>query len=286
MKTNRKYKDSVFTKLFGHDEKIILELYNAIQDTDYDERTPIEIATLDDVLFLDWLNDIAFVIDGKLVVLIEHQSTINNNMPLRMLLYIARVYEKICDPKSIYRTKKMEIPAPEFVVLYNGKDKMPDHTELRLSDMFKKHGVESPINLDLKVQVYNINKGRNPEFAKRSTTLAEYEIFVAEVRKNEKTLPLKKAIVKAIKDCVEDGVLREFLKKYSSEVINMLFREFSVEDAKKLWLDEGYQEGILKGSIKGKAEGKAEGMQLVLSVLQQQGYDIAEIKSKLPKEFA
>ena len=66
----------------------------------------------------------------------------------------------------------------------------------------------------------------------------------------------------------------------------MLFREFSVEDAKKLWLDEGYQEGILKGSIKGKAEGKAEGMQLVLSVLQQQGYDIAEIKSKLPKEFA
>ena len=284
MKTNRNYKDSVFTKLFGHDEKIILELYNAIQGTDYDKETPIEIATLDDVLFLDWLNDIAFVIDEKLVVLIEHQSTINENMPLRMLIYMARIYEKICDPQSMYRSKMMDIPAPEFVVLYNGKDEMPDYAELKLSDMFMIHGVEKPINLDLKVQVYNINKGRNPQFAERSATLAEYETFVADIRENEKAMPLQEAIVKTIKDCESKGVLKEFLRKYSSEVINMLFREFSMEDAKKVWLEEGVQEGILKGSIKGRAEGKAEGitegMQKVFLLIDQ-GYTPAQAKKML-----
>ena len=134
MKANKKYKDSVFTKLFGHDKKIILELYNAIFNKNYGEDTDIQITTLEDALFMDKINDISFVIDGKLVVLVEHQSTINNNMPLRMLIYMARIYEKICSKGSIYRTKRMEIPTPEFVVLYNGKDPIPDSMEMKLSD--------------------------------------------------------------------------------------------------------------------------------------------------------
>src|SRR5215469_12276011 len=109
MKINKKHKDSVFTKLFGHDKKTILELYNAIFNTNYGEDTDVKITTLEDVLFMDRVNDISFVIDGKLVVLIEHQSTINNNMPLRMLFYMARIYEKICDNESMYHTKRIEI---------------------------------------------------------------------------------------------------------------------------------------------------------------------------------
>jgi len=246
MKPNRNYKDSVFTKLFGHDKKMILELYNAIFNTDYGENTNIEITTLNDVLFMDWINDISFVIDGKLVVLIEHQSTINENMPLRMLIYMARIYEQICDRDSMYLSKMMEIPAPEFVVLYNGKEEYPDKKELKLSDMFAKHKKKNPINLEVTVQVYNINKGRNPELARRSVTLDEYETFTAEIRENEKTMSFAKAVVKAVKDCKNKGVLKEFLRKHSSEVINMLFGEWDMNTALRVREKEGIREGILQ----------------------------------------
>jgi hypothetical protein len=114
MKPNRNYKDSVFTKLFGHDKKIILELYNAIFDTNYGDDAQIEITTLDDALFMNRINDISFVINGKLVVLIEHQSTINNNMPLRMLIYIARIYEKYATRKTYTATEECRYRDPNL----------------------------------------------------------------------------------------------------------------------------------------------------------------------------
>jgi predicted transposase/invertase (TIGR01784 family) len=244
MNAIKKYKDSVFTKLFGHDKRIILELYNAIFNTNYDENTKIEITTLEDVLFMERINDISFVIDGKLVVLIEHQSTINPNMPLRMLLYITRNYEKICESKSMYRTKLMEIPVPEFVVLYNGIEEMPENLELKLSDMFANCGKENNINLELIVKVFNINKGYNPEFVKRSEILGEYETFIDMVRQNEKSMPKEESIVIAVKDCVSRGILTDFLKKHSTEVINMLLKEWKLEEAQEVWLEEGREEGM------------------------------------------
>ena len=175
---NREYKDSVFTLLFGEKSNLI-ELYNAIFGTRYGSDTDIQITTLRSALFMEQVNDISFVIDGKVVVLIEHQATLNNNMPLRMLLYIARIYEKICDSENLYRTKRITIPRPEFIVLYNGKDEAPDMQTMRLSDMFAKYGEENPIELELEVKVYNINKGRNTEIAQRSATLDGYKDIVA-----------------------------------------------------------------------------------------------------------
>ncbi|MDR1811770.1 MAG: Rpn family recombination-promoting nuclease/putative transposase, partial [Candidatus Fibromonas sp.] len=133
---NRKYKDSVFTKLFGTPEKA-LELYNAINGSNYSKNTKIKMVTLSDVLYGEQLNDVAFVIEGKLVVLVEHQSTINKNIPLRMLLYIGREYEMLTNSRDMYKEEKMKIPAPEFVVLYNGKKEMEDFAEMRLSDLFE-----------------------------------------------------------------------------------------------------------------------------------------------------
>ncbi|MDR1811679.1 MAG: Rpn family recombination-promoting nuclease/putative transposase, partial [Candidatus Fibromonas sp.] len=125
VKTNRKYKSSVFTALFSEKENL-LELYNAIENTNYGKDTDIVITTLEDALFMEQLNDISFVINGKMVVLIEHQSTINQNMPLRGLIYVSRVYELILGNRSLYREKAIPIPKPEIIVLYNGTGYMPD----------------------------------------------------------------------------------------------------------------------------------------------------------------
>ena len=245
---NREYKDSVFTLLFSEKDKLI-ELYNAIENTNYGPDTEIEITTLRNALFMEQINDISFVIDGKIVVLIEHQSTINENMPLRMLIYIARVYEKICKDKDLYRTRQITIPRPEFIVLYNGRNEMPDTQTLKLSDMFAKYGEKNPIELELEVRIYNINKGRNTEIARRSATLNGYELFVYMVRKYEKeTKNLEEAIIFAINECISRNILKEFLQAHSSEVRNMVFTEWKTEEAQKVWKQEGKEEGREEGA--------------------------------------
>jgi mRNA-degrading endonuclease HigB of HigAB toxin-antitoxin module len=69
LETNRQYKDSVFTKLFS-DKDNLLELYNAIENKNYDKDTEIEITTLENVMYMDMRNDISFLIDGKIVFFI------------------------------------------------------------------------------------------------------------------------------------------------------------------------------------------------------------------------
>ncbi|GBU24647.1 hypothetical protein R83H12_01281 [Fibrobacteria bacterium R8-3-H12] len=230
VKTNRKFKDSVFTLLFG-EKNNLLELYNAIENTSYGSDTDIQITTLEDALFMEQINDISFVIEGKLVVLIEHQSTINPNMPIRMLLYIARTYEKIVDKDGLYSTKKMSIPKPEFIVLYNGVEECPDKQVLKLSDMFTEPLGEGLANLELEVNVYNINNGRNEEFAKRSEKLRGYEFFVSLVREYLKVMDRSPAIRRAVLDCISQGVLKEFFEEHGSEVHNMLLSEWNLDDA-------------------------------------------------------
>ena len=88
MSANVKFKASLFTFLFSEPE-VLRELYSALEGVSLPPDVPVTINTLEDVLFMDRVNDISFEIGGKLVVLIEHQSTINPNIALRLLMYIA-----------------------------------------------------------------------------------------------------------------------------------------------------------------------------------------------------
>jgi hypothetical protein len=117
-KANREYKDSVFVALC-EDKKRLIEIYNAISNKNYPPDAALIIITLEDVLFLGRRNDVAFLLEDRFVVLIEHQSTVCENMPLRLLIYIGRVYEKWLNAgekirHAIYGTKLLKIPKPEF----------------------------------------------------------------------------------------------------------------------------------------------------------------------------
>jgi predicted transposase/invertase (TIGR01784 family) len=268
-KANRNHKDSVFTALFG-EKSNLLELYNAVSGNNYPESTEIKIITLSNVLFMEQLNDICFVIDGKLVVLVEHQSSINENMCLRMLIYISREYEKITNSRDLYREKMIKIPSPEFIVLYNGKDEFPDYKEMRLSDSFEIKN--DTCFLELVAKVYNINKGRNAEMASRSPILSGYEEFIAEIKDNLNAMNLAEAIRIAIKSCMSKNILVSFLKEHGSEVENMLLTEWNMADA----LEVRYEEGIAIGETKGETRG----IKKVFSLLEQ-GFSLAEAKKKL-----
>jgi len=136
MKVNRKFKDSVFTTLFNNPD-LLRELYCALEGVSLPPDAPVSINTLKNVLYMDFYNDISFEIYGKLVILIEHQSTLNPNVALRLLLYISDIYEAMIDSKTLYSTTSLSIPWPEFFVLYNGKEEFPDEKIVKLSDLFK-----------------------------------------------------------------------------------------------------------------------------------------------------
>ncbi|WP_232616850.1 Rpn family recombination-promoting nuclease/putative transposase [Treponema primitia] len=237
---NTKYKDSVFTKLFN-DEDSLRELYTALKGIDYDPAIPITINTLEDVLYMDRINDLSFTVGDKLVFVIEHQSTLNKNMPLRFLSYIPRVYEKIIARRAIYKNALVKIPKPEFVVLYNGLEKMPEKWELRLSNAFTGLEAGEKTSLDLIVTVYNINYGQNMELLRRSENLAGYAQFVAKVRENA-AMPLEQAVTEAIRYCIKNRILARFLEEYGSEVTNMMFGEWDWDEAKEAWQEEAREE--------------------------------------------
>jgi len=252
MKIKSKFKDSVFTALFS-DPALLRELYCALCGVTLPADVPVSINTLENVLFMDFNNDISFEIGGKLVVLVEHQSTVNPNMALRFLIYITRVLEKKVKGRTLYSKKKLAIPWPEFYVLYNGIEQFPDTAVLRLSDLFtnlKDLRLPEKANplLELEVKVININEGKNQEIVNRSKKLTEYSAFIAKVRAFcQETGDLEKAIKESIKYCQKHDILRSFLETHGSEILNMILTEWNTEDAIAFAREEGREEGWEKG---------------------------------------
>lgn len=242
-KEKRNYKDSLFSSIFytcENADENAKALYKAITGTTVKEA---QKCRLEDVFWTNQKNDVSYLFDGKIVFFIEHQSTINENMPFRFLLYVARIYEMLTSAKKElkFREKLFEIPTPEFFVLYNGT-KNDYKTELKLSDAFMvKQEVPA---LELKVKVININlENLTPEL-RNCTPLFGYSCLV-EMCRQEKDLKT------AVKKCISQGILVEYLTKYGSEVENMLFDEYDEELARKVLQDEAFGEG--------KKEGKKEG---------------------------
>jgi hypothetical protein len=261
---NREHKSSVFADFFK-DRDRLLEMYSALKGINYPSDTQIELVTLEDVLFQNQINDLAFVLDGRLIVLVEHQSTLNNNIPLRMLIYIGREYERLTDSRDIYRHKLLKIPKPDFIVLYNGTEDCPDEFELKLSDAFME-APEIPDMLELTAKGYNVNDGHNPDILRHSRNLGDYAYFMALIRKNQEAeMSLAEAITAAIRKCIEEGIMADYLKKQGSEVENMLMTEFNIDVAKEVWMEEARQDGIELGEARGEARGKLETARAMLS---------------------
>ncbi|MDR3161548.1 MAG: Rpn family recombination-promoting nuclease/putative transposase [Spirochaetaceae bacterium] len=218
------------------------------------------------------MNDVSFLIGDLLVILIEHQSTINENMPLRLLLYIAKIYEILTGERNLYRAQRMDLPLPEFIVLYNGTAPYPDTRSLKLSDAFRDPSslglAKGEPALELTVKVYNINRGHNEPIIRRCKTLAGYSAFIAAIRDYEGMgRSREEAIEQAIKDCIKQNILKEFLQSHGREVTSMLFTEWNWDDALAVQREEGREEG-----------------QNTILDLVRQGYSVEQIEAILAED--
>ena len=264
---NRQYKDTVFRMLFSEKENL-LSLYNAVTGNSYQNADDLKIVTLENAIYMGMKNDLAFMLETN-IYLYEHQSTLNPNIPLRDLIYIGIEYQQYVDDKSLYSSRLQKIPAPKFMVFYNGTDAVDDWVELRLSNAYE-HLAGEP-DLELKVLMLNVNEGHNKELMEQCQTLKEYAIYVARVRKYTSEMNLNDAVARAIDDCIKEGILVEFLRKNRSEVKMVSILEYDKEWEEKKLRKAEYEAG--------KSEGIAEIIQNMYGL----GYSIEKIAEAADK---
>ena len=136
MKENHWYKNSVFVDLFSETEgweENFLSLYNSLNGTHLvlAETTLIPV-NLKNTIYIGQYNDVVMLVNDRLVVLVEHQSTINENMPLRFIQYISHTYERLVPQKERYRPNRCYIQIQEVCVIYNGAKDYKKEVTLRL----------------------------------------------------------------------------------------------------------------------------------------------------------
>ena len=252
---SRNYKDTVFRMLFREKENL-LSLYNALNETSYMDINNLEITTLENAVYMNYKNDISFVFDSELM-LYEHQSTVNPNMPLRDLIYVSKVWQGRIKEQNIYARAPVWIPAPKFVVFYNGTDFQPEKQTLKLSEIYETEQEEP--ELELAVTVYNINPGYNQALMDNCQLLKEYSQYVEQVRYHIKKMPLSEAVETAVNYCIRNGILSDFLLKNRAEAIEMCIFEFDEEKFLKNEREYAFQQGQNVGRELGRQEGCLEG---------------------------
>lgn len=250
-KVNREYKDRLFKFIF-REKTDLLELYNAINDTAYDDPEAIEVNTMEDVVYMGMRNDLSFLVMDVLN-LYEHQSTYSPNLPLRGLFYFADLYRgMVGEQQDLYSSKRIELPMPQFVIFYNGMQSEPERRILKLSDAFWKGNPKMLPGIECTAVMLNINLGSNARLMEKSKRLREYAQFVACVRENlSHKKRIGQAVDEAVETCLRKGILADILSKNRQEVRDMLLTEYNEElhlrNERQIALEEGEQKGeILK----------------------------------------
>ena len=294
----RNHKDSTFCLLFSEPARAI-ELYNAVTGENLPPDTELTYTTLANALYIDRNNDLGFVIQKRHLVMSECQSTINWNIPMRCLGYVSRSLENLAGKEGLYGSKLVKFPAPEFYLFYVGNETWDTKT-LKLSDSFQAPPKEN--SLELVVNFVNLKYNEDNEILQRSPSLLGYSKLLHYIKTAAKDNggDLKSAIDTSVKQCMEEGLIEDFLRKHSREVTGMLFNEITVEEFAEIRAREAYEDGekssgsrkarnpvsllkgeksgFTKGETAGLAKGAAQKQQEIARNLMQLGLDLARIR--------
>ena len=275
---NFMYKARIFEMLYS-DKKELLNLYNTVNGTAYDDPNELEINTLENAVYMSMHNDVSFLIDMK-ISLYEHQSTYSPNLPLRFLFYISNLYSEITKNANLYGEKIVKIPTPKFIIFYNGERKRPEKEILKLSAAYQTE--DSEPSLELEVILLNINPGYNENLKSLCKSLKDYAEYTSRVRKYAKEMPIEEAVEKAITECISEGILSEFLFKHKAEAKKMSIYEYDEEKHIRMEREDAKAEGFAEGVEKGVSQGITQGRNELLKELIEKKL----AKNKTPEQIA
>lgn len=277
---NRLYKARLFVMIF-EDKKKLLELYNAVSGKHYEDPELLEINTLENAIYMSMRNDLSFLIDARLS-LYEHQSTYSPNLALRFLFYLSDILSGMTADANLYGTKKVQIPAPRFVVFYNGEEEQPDRQILKLSELYAVK--EEVPKLEMEILMLNVNQGHNPELMEACHTLWEYAEYTGRVRKYAKDQPIAEAVERAITECIREGVLKEFLEKNRREAKNVSIYEYDQEKHIRQEREEAWEAGREAGEKAGVRKGEENKLKNQIQKKLAKDKSVSEIAEALEEE--
>ena len=204
------------------------------------DEIKLERKVIEQSLYKTFNNDVSWEINDKLIVLVEHQSTVNENMPFLCLEYVTRIYEGLVPVKQRYAEKVFNIPNPDFYVVYVGKKDLPLEQELRLSDAFYE---KDNSKLELVVKVKNCTDPKFLPISRTCDILKQYCRFIEIVEQNYNRLFPRKSFKKAIEIAMEEDILKDYLDRKSREVINMLCAKYDYKMDIAVKQEEAFKDG-------------------------------------------
>ena len=278
----RNHKDNVFCLLY-REKKNLLSLYNAMNGTSYENEQELEVVTLEEAICMKMRNDAAFVIDSTLN-LYEQQASVNPNMPLRDLYYVTEELKKIAPAGRLHRTTKVKIPAPHFVMFYNGAAKQPERMTYRLSELFFRE--EKEPGLELVVTAVNINPGCSRELLDKCESLRGYMVFVEKVRnKLAAEEKLEEAVRQSVNECISENILEDFFREHREEIVEMGIYEFDQELHDQVLREDGEAIGMEKGIEIGRREA-IENLMDTLNLTEEQAMEALKIPESERKKYS
>ncbi|MCR4713635.1 MAG: hypothetical protein K5751_04570 [Treponemataceae bacterium] len=267
-KHQREYRDRLFKAIFGRNtsqsKRWRLELYNALNGTNYTDPDALELNTIENIIYMTMKNDVSFLVDSQMT-LYEQQSTPNPNMPLRGLMYFAKLYQKHLTKEhlNILSTQLIKIPSPQFVVFYNGSNERPDRYKLRLSDAFIRENKTG--DFEWTATVVNINPNHNTALQKKCKPLYHYVQYVGRVADNVQSgMENKDAVEEAVEWAVEEELLDGYFREQRAEVMAMSLTEFDMEDSIRTWRNDGIVEGREQKAVEDARSFYANGVSIEL----------------------
>jgi hypothetical protein len=270
---NRIYKDTLFRRLFGDErhKSNAVSLYNALGGS-CDDPSELTFTTIEGVIYMGRKNDVSFLVDGELI-LWEHQSTVNPNMPLRGLIHLAQLYNKYLDLYGLseYSSRRLVLPSPHYYVFYAGPANVEDRFELRLSQLFA-NGTNHAC-AEMVATVINVNEGHSPEVLDACEALAGYAHFVSLARAYSRTRSRSEAVDLAVKECMAEGVLTDFFTENRAEVVDLFLTEWDEEKYRDLLRREAEEDGYAAGEAEGRKEGLKQGLEQGLAQGLEQGLE-------------
>jgi hypothetical protein len=259
-----KFKDNVFCMLY-RDKRNLLDLYNALNNSHHTNVDELEVTTLNGGSYMKYKNDASFLLTMNLYMF-EQQSSKNPNMPLRFLHYLSDVYRNMYSNDMLHRRSMIKLPVPHFVTFYNGLEKwIETDEEIKLSDMFELP-VDKP-EIEIEVRVINING--NADILKRCKTLHDYMTFVNKVRHKTDVdkLDIRTAVINAIDECIEEGILVDFFEEHREEVVEVSIYDYDEEKTRKTLFEEAKEmcrdevEAEVRAEVMAEARKELEGEQ-------------------------
>ncbi|MBP5444326.1 MAG: hypothetical protein J6Y60_13905 [Treponema sp.] len=252
------YKDRLFISIFGKDndqsKKWRLNLYNALNGTNYTDPDALELNTIENVIYLTMRNDVSFLVDSQMT-LFEQQSTFNPNMPLRGFMYFAQLYQMHLAKlgRTLFRSTLTKIPNPKFIVFYNGTRETGDRELLRLSDAFEIK--DDSGQYEWTAEMININPNHNKALQQKCKPLYDYVRYVARVNENKKHgMQVKEAVDKAVEWAIRENLLDGYFRLQKEEILANSLTEFDEEEAYRDIREDGYEEGYSQGISQGASQ--------------------------------